>query len=81
LKEKYEQMERKLLDDKLLKPGYATVSEGYVNEGWKDTVLLMPGERLKLLVKVGDHTGLFAYHCHNLEHEDMGMMRNYKVVA
>jgi FtsP/CotA-like multicopper oxidase with cupredoxin domain len=23
--------------------------------------------------------GLFLYHCHNLEHEDMGMMRNYLV--
>jgi FtsP/CotA-like multicopper oxidase with cupredoxin domain len=23
--------------------------------------------------------GLFLYHCHNLEHGDMGMMRNYLV--
>ena len=53
--------------------------EGYVDEGWKDTVLLMPGERIKILVKFGDYPGLFLYHCHNLEHEDMGMMRNYRV--
>ncbi len=53
--------------------------EGYVDEGWKDTVLLMPGERIKILVKFGDYPGLFLYHCHNLEHEDMGMMRNYLV--
>ncbi|MGD8519868.1 MAG: multicopper oxidase domain-containing protein [Desulfobacterales bacterium] len=52
---------------------------GYVDEGWKDTVLLMPGERIKLLVKFEDYPGLFLYHCHNLEHEDMGMMRNYLV--
>jgi FtsP/CotA-like multicopper oxidase with cupredoxin domain len=52
---------------------------GYVDEGWKDTVLLMPGERVKLLVKFEDFTGLYLYHCHNLEHEDMGMMRNYLV--
>jgi hypothetical protein len=50
---------------------------GYVDEGWKDTVLLMPGERIKLLVRFEDYPGLFLYHCHNLEHEDMGMMRNY----
>ncbi len=25
--------------------------------------------------------GLFLYHCHNLEHEDMGMMRNFLVQA
>jgi FtsP/CotA-like multicopper oxidase with cupredoxin domain len=53
--------------------------EGYIDEGWKDTVLLMPGERIKILVRFDDYTGLFLYHCHNLEHEDMGMMRNYYV--
>jgi FtsP/CotA-like multicopper oxidase with cupredoxin domain len=53
--------------------------EGYVDEGWKDTVLLMPGERVRVLVRFGDYPGLFLYHCHNLEHEDMGMMRNYLV--
>ncbi len=52
---------------------------GYVDEGWKDTVLLMPGERVRVLVRFGDYAGLFLYHCHNLEHEDMGMMRNYLV--
>ncbi|UCD82255.1 MAG: multicopper oxidase family protein [Desulfobacterales bacterium] len=53
--------------------------EGYVDEGWKDTVLLMPGERVRLLMRFGDYPGLFLYHCHNLEHEDMGMMRNFLV--
>ncbi len=53
--------------------------EGYVDEGWKDTVLLMPGERAKLLVRFEKYAGLYLYHCHNLEHEDMGMMRNYLV--
>ena len=27
------------------------------------------------------YPGLFLYHYHNLEHEDMGMMRNHGVVA
>ncbi len=53
--------------------------EGYVDEGWKDTVLVMPGERIRFLVRFDDYSGLFLYHCHNLEHEDMGMMRNYYV--
>ncbi|MBM3750669.1 MAG: hypothetical protein FJW21_05740 [Acidimicrobiia bacterium] len=26
------------------------------------------------------HPGLYLYHCHILEHEDMGMMRNFKVI-
>lgn len=43
--------------------------------------MLMPGERVKLLIKSGARAGLFVYHCHNLEHKDMGMTRNYKVVT
>jgi FtsP/CotA-like multicopper oxidase with cupredoxin domain len=58
---------------------WEAVRQGYVDEGWKDTVMLMPGERTKLLLKFEDYTGLYVYHCHNLEHEDMGMMRNYLV--
>lgn len=53
--------------------------DGYVDEGLKDTVLLLPGESVKILTDFSDYPGLFLYHCHNLEHEDMGMMRNYFV--
>ncbi len=59
----------------------ADVADGYVDNGWKDTVLLMPNERVKILLKFEDYTGLFLYHCHNLEHEDGGMMRNYRVTV
>ena len=52
---------------------------GYVDEGWKDTVLLMPGEGARIVTRFTDYPGMFLYHCHNLEHEDMGMMRNYLI--
>jgi len=52
---------------------------GYVDEGWKDTVLVMPGERIRLLLRFGGYTGMFLYHCHMLEHEDSESMRNYLV--
>jgi len=55
------------------------VKDGYVDQGWKDTVLVMPGEHVKVLLKFEDFKGQFLYHCHNLEHEDKGMMRNYEV--
>lgn len=61
--------------------GWESVRAGYVDEGWKDTFLIMPGERVKVLLKFEDYEGLFVYHCHNLEHEDMGMMRNYLIQA
>jgi blue copper oxidase len=49
-------------------------------KGWKDTVLLMPGEKVKLIMTFPQYTGTFVFHCHNLEHEDDGMMLNYKIV-
>lgn len=58
-----------------------TLGDGFLDGGWKDTVLVLPGQRVKLLLKFQDYTGLYLYHCHNLEHEDMGMMRNYRVRA
>ena len=63
------------------KSAWDTLSAGFVDEGWKDSVLVMPGERVKVLRHFGDFTGLFLYHCHNLEHEDMGMMRNFRIDA
>lgn len=59
--------------------GWETVRYGFVDEGWKDTLLIMPGERVKLLIKFEKFAGVFLYHCHTLEHEDMGMMRNYRI--
>jgi suppressor of ftsI/bilirubin oxidase len=58
---------------------YASVKDGFINSGWKDTVLVMPGEEIDIIKPFEDYTGLFLYHCHNLEHEDMGMMRNFHV--
>lgn len=58
---------------------YATVASGFVNSGWKDTVLVMPGEKVTILKPFNDFKGLFMYHCHNLEHEDMGMMRDFLI--
>ena len=74
----FQVLERQVLP--ALKAGVESVRAGYVDEGWKDTVLVMPGERVKVLLKFV-HPGLFLYHCHNLEHEDQGMMRNFRVDA
>lgn len=71
--------------DRRVHPGamaaWRSVSEGHVDEGWKDTVLVMPGERVRVLIRFDPYPGLFLYHCHNLEHEDMGMMRNFLIKA
>jgi FtsP/CotA-like multicopper oxidase with cupredoxin domain len=48
--------------------------------GRKDTVLLHPFESVRVAVQFTAQRGLFLLHCHNLEHEDMGMMQNIRVV-
>jgi hypothetical protein len=58
---------------------YNSVKDGFIEGGWKDTVLVMPGEEVKIIKPFQDFKGLFMYHCHNLEHEDMGMMREFSV--
>ncbi|MDP3354622.1 MAG: multicopper oxidase domain-containing protein [Polaromonas sp.] len=52
--------------------------------GWKDTVLVWPGETVRVAIDFahdypGDQT--YVFHCHNLEHEDAGMMINFRVQA
>ena len=50
--------------------------------GWKDTVLVWPGETVRIAIDFtnsykGDQ--LYVVHCHNLEPEDQGMMVNHLV--
>jgi FtsP/CotA-like multicopper oxidase with cupredoxin domain len=35
---------------------------------------------VRLQMQFTQHPGLYLYHCHILEHEDLGMMRNFQVV-
>ena len=52
--------------------------------GWKDTVLVWPGETVRIAIDFAhDNPGsqTYVFHCHNLEHEDAGMMINFRVLA
>lgn len=48
-------------------------------QGWKDTVLVHPGERVQVVARFETHRGLFLLHCHNMVHEDAGMMLNFLI--
>ncbi len=51
--------------------------------GWKDTVLVSPGETVLLLKHFEDFSDPdlpYMFHCHLLEHEDAGMMGQFIVV-
>ncbi|GIH20042.1 multicopper oxidase family protein [Rugosimonospora africana] len=47
--------------------------------GWKDTFDLAPGEDGQVLARFTEYPGVYVFHCHNLEHEDMAMMANVAV--
>ncbi len=49
--------------------------------GRKDTVLIMPGETVRIISRFHDYTGVYMYHCHLLEHEDDGMMGQFEVIG
>ncbi|MEE9379898.1 MAG: multicopper oxidase domain-containing protein [Hyphomonadaceae bacterium] len=51
--------------------------------GWKDVVLVRPGEKVKIIKQFLDFSDPiypYMYHCHILKHEDSGMMGQWVVV-
>ncbi|MEU4345860.1 multicopper oxidase family protein [Streptomyces sp. NPDC023838] len=47
--------------------------------GLKDTVSLRPGESAEIITRFDGYRGRYLFHCHNAEHEDMGMMANVEI--
>jgi len=47
--------------------------------GWKDTVALNVGDEVVVGMRVEGFKGRYLFHCHNLEHEDRGMMARFDV--
>lgn len=41
---------------------------------WKDTVLVPIGDTVRIRIPFQDYAGRTVYHCHILDHEDLGMM-------
>ncbi|EDY51894.1 laccase [Streptomyces clavuligerus] len=49
-------------------------------QGWKDVFRVTSAELVKVMGHFDGAYGRFMYHCHLLEHEDMGMMRPFVVM-
>jgi FtsP/CotA-like multicopper oxidase with cupredoxin domain len=47
---------------------------------WKDTVIIPKWGSVTMLVPVMDFTGMAMFHCHILEHEDIGMMAAWMIM-
>ncbi len=50
------------------------------DQGWKDTVFVNLAEQVELAIRFSNDKGRYVFHCHNLEHEDMGMMANFRII-
>ncbi len=48
--------------------------EAVENRTWKDTVLVARGETVRIRIPFRDFVGKTVYHCHILDHEELGMM-------
>ncbi|MFG3718530.1 multicopper oxidase domain-containing protein [Streptomyces massasporeus] len=48
--------------------------------GWTDVFRVPGNQMLRVMGKFDGAYGRFMYHCHLLEHEDMGMMRPFVVM-
>ena len=47
--------------------------------GWKDTINVPAGESVRILIPFIGITGRTVYHCHILDHEDLGMMGTIEI--
>jgi FtsP/CotA-like multicopper oxidase with cupredoxin domain len=47
---------------------------------WKDTVLVRGGETVRIRIPFRDFAGKTVYHCHILDHEDLGMMGTLNIL-
>lgn len=74
-------------------PVHVHLAEGFVlsrdgkappplERGRKDTLLVGASfaSEVRILIKFEEFLGRFAFHCHNIEHEDMRMMGQFEVV-
>ena len=48
---------------------------------WRDTILVRRGETVRIRIPFRDFAGKTVYHCHILDHEDLGMMGNLMIEA
>jgi FtsP/CotA-like multicopper oxidase with cupredoxin domain len=46
---------------------------------WKDTVIVPRGGSVTQLVRVSDWRGMAMFHCHIVEHEDIGMLGIWQI--
>ncbi len=78
----FQVLERQTSPDQIAALKVDNVGRLATDLGWKDTVLVWPGESVKVAIDFTmpfSEAQTYMVHCHNLEHEDGGMMLGVKV--
>lgn len=69
-----------LVEFQILSKNFETPADPDLLGVYDDSLLLHPGQVVKIIMKWQDFPGMFVLHCHNSEHEDHSMMMQYEVV-
>ena len=48
---------------------------------WKDVTIVPTGGKVQLLMPVMDYAGMAMFHCHIIDHEDIGMMGMWHIMG
>jgi FtsP/CotA-like multicopper oxidase with cupredoxin domain len=54
--------------------------QGHPRRRWQDTIAIPPQGSITFRTRFDNFAGDFVIHCHNLRHEDRGMMHKVRVV-
>ena len=55
-------------------PFQVLASPGDPGVVWRDTLIIPHGQTKRIRIRFADFAGRTVYHCHILDHEDLGMM-------
>lgn len=67
------------VEGRIVKRNGVTVKPGDQEYSRKDVISLYPGDEVEYLVRATDYVGVYPMHCHNVVHEDYGMMLLFRV--
>ncbi len=67
------------IEVRIVKRNGKPIAANSPENGRKDVIWLGEGEEVEVWVKATDYTGVYPMHCHNVVHEDKGMMLLFAV--
>ena len=67
------------VEGRIIRRNGVLIGPGHQEYGRKDTVPLYPGDEVEYWVTATDYWGVYPMHCHNVVHEDYGMMLLFRV--